>query len=74
MSRHKGRTATRLVERDFPHHVDMMVPEFGFGAHLNAMLDWHHSRGVAVIRRASNAPGLFLSGAKKRWRISTCDG
>ena len=32
MSRHKGRTKSKLVERDFPHHVDMMVPEFGFGA------------------------------------------
>jgi hypothetical protein len=27
MSRYKGRTKTKLVERDFPHHVDMMVPE-----------------------------------------------
>jgi hypothetical protein len=49
MSRYKGRTKTKLVERDFPHHVDMMVPEFGFGAHLDAMYDWHHARGVLAL-------------------------
>jgi hypothetical protein len=47
MTRYKGRTKTKLVERDFPHHVDMMVPEFGFGTHLDAMYDWHHARGVS---------------------------
>jgi hypothetical protein len=40
---------TKLVERDFPHHVDMMVPEFGFGAHLDAMYDWHLTRGVLAL-------------------------
>jgi hypothetical protein len=49
MSRYKGRTKTKFVERDFPHHVDMMVPEFGFGAHLDAMYDWHHTRGVLAL-------------------------
>ena len=49
MSRYKGRTKTKLVERDFPHHVDMMVPEFGFGTHLDAMYDWHHARGVLAL-------------------------
>jgi hypothetical protein len=39
MTRYKGRNKTKLVERDFPHHVDMMVPEFGFGTHLDAMYD-----------------------------------
>jgi hypothetical protein len=49
MSRYKGRTKTKLVERDFPHHVDMMVPEFGFGTHLDAMHEWHHTRGVLPL-------------------------
>ena len=49
MTRYKGRTKTKLVERDFPHHVEMMVPEFGFGAHLDAMYDWHHARGVLAL-------------------------
>jgi len=49
MTRYKGRAKTKLVERDFPHHVDMMVPEFGFGTHLDAMYDWHHTRGVLAL-------------------------
>jgi hypothetical protein len=49
MSRYEGRNKTKLVERDFPRHVDMMVPEFGFGTHLNAMYDWHHTRGVLAL-------------------------
>jgi hypothetical protein len=58
MTRYKGRNKTKFVERDFPHHVDMMVPEFGFGTHLDAMYDWHHTRGVlalhgSILRRIS---------------------
>jgi hypothetical protein len=49
MTRYKGRNKTKFVERDFPHHVDMMVPEFGFGTHLDAMYDWHHTRGVLAL-------------------------
>lgn len=27
MSRYKGRTKTTLIERDFPHRVEMIVPK-----------------------------------------------
>jgi hypothetical protein len=27
----------------------MKVPEFGFGTHLDAMYDWHHTRGVLAL-------------------------
>lgn len=27
MTRYKGRTNAKLFERDFPHHVEMIVPE-----------------------------------------------
>ena len=37
MSRYKGRASLRLTAIKFPHHVDMMVPEGGFGRLLNAM-------------------------------------
>jgi len=37
MSRYKGRASLRLIESKFLHHVDMMVPEGGFGRLLNAM-------------------------------------
>jgi hypothetical protein len=40
MTRYKGRASLKLIESKFPHHVDMMVPEGGFGRLLNAMHDW----------------------------------
>jgi len=27
----------------------MMVPEFGFGTHFDAIYDWHHTRGVLAL-------------------------
>jgi len=37
MSRYKGQASLKLIESKFPHHVDMVVPEGGFGRLLNAM-------------------------------------
>jgi len=31
MSRYKGRSSAKTVERDFPHIVEMAVPLGGFG-------------------------------------------
>lgn len=50
MSRYKGRTSLKENEAKFPHHVEMMVPEGGFGDRLNAMHDWHHVRGISAVR------------------------
>ena len=64
MTRYKGRNKTKLVERDFPHHVDMMVPEFGFGTHLDAMYDcitlaafWHCMVVAGAMRMAATGFG-----------------
>ena len=46
MSRYKGRSNTRIVERDFPH----IVPPAGFGKQLDRMYDWHRERGIEVHR------------------------
>ena len=46
MTRYEGRKPTRLIERDFPHHVEMIVPEGGFGKRLDKMHDWHLSRSI----------------------------
>ena len=46
MTRYKGRIKTKLVERDFPHHVEMIVPEGGFATRLDEMHDWHRARGI----------------------------
>jgi hypothetical protein len=48
MTRYKGRTKTSLIERDFPHRVEMIVPEGGFGKRLDKMHDWHHARGIVA--------------------------
>ena len=32
MSRYKGRRSLKSIERDYPHIVDLPVPEGGFGA------------------------------------------
>jgi hypothetical protein len=49
MSRYKGRPSPEAIERDFPHHVDMIVPLFGFGKKLDAMHEWHRARGIEVM-------------------------
>ena len=53
MTRYKGRSKTSLIERDFPHHVEMIVPEGGFGKRLDAMYEWHHARGIEAMRGTS---------------------
>ena len=52
-SGYKGRASLKVIETKFPHHVDMMVPEGGFGAQLNAMHKWHDARGIEAVRGES---------------------
>src|SRR5262245_20147836 len=49
MTRYKGRTSAREIEKDFPHIVEMRVPLGGFGSKLNAMHQWHEARGIRAI-------------------------
>lgn len=53
MSRYKGRGSLKVIERKFQHHVDMLVPERGFGSQLNAMHDWQDAHGIAAVRGQS---------------------
>ena len=53
MSRYKGRVGLKVIESKFPHHIDMLVPEGGFGSRLNAMHDWHDTRGIPAVRGQS---------------------
>ena len=50
MSRYKGRASLKVIKSKFPHHIDMLVPEGGFGARLNAMHDWHDANGISAVR------------------------
>ena len=57
MSRYKGRASLKENEAKFPHHVDMIVPEGGFGSRLNAMHDRHHARGIEAVRGQGRREG-----------------
>jgi len=50
MSRYKGRTSSKAVERAFPHIVEITVPEGGLGKRLDAMYDWRGARGIEAYR------------------------
>ena len=65
MSRYKGRQSAKAVEQDFPHFVDIVVPEGGLGMTLNAMYDFHARHGYLA------ASGLF-AGHVSPFVISAC--
>jgi hypothetical protein len=47
------RTSFKSIERDFPHIVEMIVPEGGFGKTLDAMYDFHARHGIQAQRGRS---------------------
>ena len=49
MTRYKGRASPKAIEREFPHIVEMIVPEGGFGKILDAMFDFHARHGIRAI-------------------------
>ena len=50
MTRYKGRTNAKLFERDFPHHVEIVVPSGGLGKTLDAMYEFHSRHGIQAKR------------------------
>jgi hypothetical protein len=46
MTRDKVRTSFISLERVFPHIVEMIVPEGGFGKTQDAMYDFHARHGI----------------------------
>jgi hypothetical protein len=50
MTRYKGRTKTSQIEREYPHHVDMIVPPGGLGKRLDAMYAFHAEHGIKPQR------------------------
>jgi hypothetical protein len=50
VSRYKGRQSAKAVEQDFPHYVDIVVPEGGLGNKLNATYDFHAQHGIQPKR------------------------
>jgi hypothetical protein len=46
MTRYKGRTSQKVIEREFPYIVEIAVPPLGLGARLDVMHHFHHARGT----------------------------
>jgi hypothetical protein len=46
MPPYKGRENVKTIERGFPHRVEMIVPNGGFGTRLDEMHAWHHARSI----------------------------
>ena len=53
MSRYKGRTNPKSIERDFPHIVEMVVPEGDLGGWLDAVYEFHARHGIQAQRGRS---------------------
>jgi hypothetical protein len=49
MTHYKGGQSSKAIEKDFPHIVEMIVPEGGFGKTLDAMYDFHARHGIRAI-------------------------
>jgi hypothetical protein len=50
VTRRKGERTSRMNERDFPHIVELALPEGGFGRTLDAIHDFHRLRGIESRR------------------------
>jgi hypothetical protein len=71
MSGYKGRASTKANETKFPHHVDMLVPEGGFGDRLNAMHDYH-VRGISAVHdQGGRDPMVFYRSRSESSRKSS---
>jgi hypothetical protein len=50
MVRRKGEITARMNEHNFPHIVELVLPDGGFGAALNEMEAFHRIRGLTSAR------------------------
>jgi hypothetical protein len=50
MTRRKGEITARMNERDFPHIVELALPEGGYGNRLEDFEMFHRSRGIESRR------------------------
>jgi hypothetical protein len=50
MTRRKGEITARMNERDFPHIVELALPDGGFGTRLDEFEAFHRLRGIRSAR------------------------
>jgi hypothetical protein len=65
MTRYKSRAGLKVIESKFPHHIDMLVPEGGFGSRLNAMHDWQTLEGfpLCAVKAGAKMGATTFDGA-----------
>ena len=66
MGRYKESISFKAIERDLPHHIDMLVPLGGFGKRLDDMYEFHARHGIQP------QPGQSHRDAKGRDYIRWC--
>jgi hypothetical protein len=54
MGRYKESISFKAIERDLPHHIDMLVPLGGFGKRLDDMYEFHARHGIQPQRGQSH--------------------
>ena len=50
MTQHRNRQSAKAIEHTFPHFVEMVAPEGGFGGKLGAMYNFHVWHGISAQR------------------------
>jgi hypothetical protein len=50
MSRYHGQVRTRIIERDFQHIIEVVIPLGGLGKTLDAMYEFHVWYGIKAKR------------------------
>ena len=61
MSRYKGRTNPKEVEKALPHIVQMIVPLGGFGKKLDDMYEWRWARDIEAMRAGAMRMAASMS-------------
>jgi hypothetical protein len=64
MTGYKDQPKASPIEREFPHHVDILVPPHGLGTRLEAMYHFHAAHGIKPQR---GQPKYDIKGSVIRW-------
>jgi hypothetical protein len=64
MTRYKGQLKATRTQKEFPHHVDIIVPPGGLGTQLDAMYDFHAQHAIKPQRGHGTHTAV---GAVIRW-------
>jgi hypothetical protein len=73
MTRYKGRMSQKAIEREFPHVVEIAVPQGGLGAQLDVMHHFHRESGIQAClglgRREEGRDYLRRYSVVRQWQM-----